>query len=119
MAAQGSRRKIYPRFRFDSWIPAAFMAMPVFRWAVEAGQLASGFSTGPEVSRFDSWRQSVFMKTELIKDRLITVCEECLRACCWQGEFMCDDARDADITEKPVSELMALGLESSHYWEND
>lgn len=25
-------------------------------------------------------------------DRLVTVCDHCLCASCWHGEFMCDDA---------------------------
>ena len=47
---------------------------------------------------------------------IVTVCSECLRACCWRGEFMCDDAVSADIIDKTVAELRRLKLEHSDYW---
>lgn len=43
--------------------------------------------------------------------RKVTVCASCLQASCWHGEFYCDKYRTADITEKTVDELDALGLE--------
>jgi hypothetical protein len=46
----------------------------------------------------------------------ITVCDKCLRACCWKGEFMCDEARLAGTVEKTRAELEALDLEHPHYW---
>lgn len=46
----------------------------------------------------------------------VTVCDQCLRASCWQGEFMCDEARSAGTIQKTRAELGTLGLESSHYW---
>lgn len=47
----------------------------------------------------------------------VTVCDRCLRACCWQGEFMCDDARGAGTTEKTVGELRQLKRgEHEDYW---
>jgi hypothetical protein len=52
--------------------------------------------------------------SEAVKDdpnRRVTVCAECLRASCWHGEFMCDRAEMADVTERTVAELDALGLE--------
>jgi hypothetical protein len=52
-------------------------------------------------------------------DKWITVCSECLRASCWQGEFYCDDYMDAGIVEKRRSELALLKRESPHYWERD
>ena len=48
---------------------------------------------------------------------IITVCAECFMASCWQGIFMCDKARDADITTKTVAELKKLKLEHPSYWE--
>lgn len=53
--------------------------------------------------------------------RTVTVCSVCLRACCWQGRFMCDDAQNAGTVEKTVDELKRLNRgESSMYWgEND
>ena len=52
------------------------------------------------------------------KEKTITVCSACHRACCWHGEFMCDEARDAGTEEKTRSELVELNAgESSHYWD--
>ena len=54
---------------------------------------------------------------------LITVCDACFRACCWQGEFMCEGARNAGTTEKSVAELRKMKLdnevepESEDYWK--
>lgn len=46
----------------------------------------------------------------------ITVCDNCLQASCWQGIFMCDEARDAGIVVKTVAELRKLNLENESYW---
>lgn len=49
--------------------------------------------------------------------RTVTVCNACLRACCWQGFFMCDKARDAGTVKKTIAELRALVAgEHSDYW---
>ena len=37
----------------------------------------------------------------------ITVCDKCLRACCWQGNFMCDEADGAGTQEMTIEELRA------------
>lgn len=60
------------------------------------------------------------MSTESDND-LITVCSDCLRASCWQGEFFCDSALDPDssITQKTRGELRELDLEDSRYWKTD
>lgn len=51
-----------------------------------------------------------------MKERLVTVCDKCLRASCWHGEFMCDDARGAGTINLPVSKLQELRREHpSHY----
>jgi len=47
----------------------------------------------------------------------ITVCDKCLRACCWQGIFMCDDAHDAGTTERTIEQLKKMRLESPDYWK--
>ena len=47
----------------------------------------------------------------------IVVCDKCLRASCWHGYFMCDDAKEAGIVEKTVDELKILNLEHPSYWE--
>lgn len=49
-------------------------------------------------------------------DTKVVVCSECLRASCWQGVFMCEKSRHADVVEKSVSELEELGLEHSDWW---
>lgn len=49
-------------------------------------------------------------------ERIVTVCDACLTACCWKGEFMCDDARFAGTTNKRIRELKILGLENPCYW---
>ena len=49
-------------------------------------------------------------------NRRVTVCAKCLQASCWHGEFMCDSARQAGLTERTVAELKALDREHrSHY----
>jgi hypothetical protein len=55
---------------------------------------------------------------ERADDVLITVCSSCLRACCWQGEFMCDEAEGAGTVQRKVSALRANPHgESEHYWQ--
>ncbi len=50
--------------------------------------------------------------------RKVTVCSACLRACCWQGEFMCDAADMAGTVQKTVAELRAgKHGEHPHYWK--
>lgn len=54
---------------------------------------------------------------KLADDYRVTVCDRCLCACCWQGEFMCEDARKAGTVVKTVAELRAgKHGESEHYW---
>ena len=56
-------------------------------------------------------------ETRQIKDAdRITVCDVCLQASCWQGIFMCDEARDAGTVVKTVAELRKLKLENESYW---
>lgn len=47
----------------------------------------------------------------------VTVCAECLQASCWQGVFMCQKSKNANIVEKTVAELRALGREHPDYWD--
>jgi hypothetical protein len=51
-------------------------------------------------------------------DPMITVCDKCLMAACWRGIFLCEEARDAGIVQKPRSELEKLGREHSCYWDS-
>lgn len=50
-------------------------------------------------------------------DPLITVCDKCLRASCWKGMFMCDEARYAGTVDKPLSELLELKLEHPDWFD--
>lgn len=51
------------------------------------------------------------------QERKVVVCDKCLKATCWQGMFMCDDARTAGTCERTVWELTALNLEHPSYWQ--
>lgn len=48
---------------------------------------------------------------------IIIVCDNCLTASCWHGDFMCDDARISGTIEKTVGELKKLKLEHPSRWE--
>lgn len=50
------------------------------------------------------------------EDRRVTVCSECQTAACWQGLFMCEDARNAGAVNKSIRELRALDLEHPSFW---
>ena len=52
-------------------------------------------------------------------DDLITVCDRCLCATCWQGAFLCDEAYSAGIVKKPRAELVALGREHPSHLRTD
>ena len=49
----------------------------------------------------------------------IKVCDQCLRASCWQGVYMCDDNLTAGTTRKTIRELRELKLEHESYWKTD
>lgn len=51
------------------------------------------------------------------RDYLVTICAECLRACCWHGEFMCDKSRSANVRTVKASEL-PLGDEHPSYYSS-
>lgn len=52
-------------------------------------------------------------------NRKVIVCDKCFQASCWQGVFMCDDARIAGTIDKTINELIELGIEHPSYWEID
>jgi hypothetical protein len=52
------------------------------------------------------------------ESKLITVCDRCLKASCWKGQFFCDYAKVAGTTVKTVKELRELNLENECYWED-
>lgn len=47
---------------------------------------------------------------------MVTVCDKCLRASCWQGIFMCDESLTAGTKEMTIAELEALRREHPSYW---
>lgn len=49
-------------------------------------------------------------------DRRVAVCEECLAASCWYGEFMCEKAMNAGLIVKTVGELRWLSREHQDNW---
>lgn len=51
--------------------------------------------------------------------QLVTVCDKCLQASCWQGIFYCDNYLTAGITQKTRKELAKLSREHSDYWKTD
>lgn len=56
----------------------------------------------------------------LQNDKRVMVCAECLRACCWYGEFMCDKARYADVKVVTVGDLRKIKAgEHEHYWSDE
>lgn len=55
----------------------------------------------------------------MAKKKLITVCDKCLRASCWQGDYVCQDYMRAETTKITIKELVKLNLEHSDYWKTD
>ncbi len=54
-----------------------------------------------------------------MKNDLITVCDKCLCATCWQGVFLCDRAHEAGTVQKPRAELVAHGREHPSHLKTD
>ena len=48
---------------------------------------------------------------------LVTVCDNCLRAGCWQDGLFCNNYLTAGTIEKTMDELRVLNLESPKYWD--
>jgi len=53
------------------------------------------------------------------KERIITVCSECLKASCWQQVFCCEKCQSAGIMRLPESRLRELNREQCDYWLTD
>jgi hypothetical protein len=49
----------------------------------------------------------------------VLVCDKCLKATCWYGEFMCDDSVSAGLKIMKVGDLRKLGLEHEDYWSDE
>lgn len=66
-------------------------------------------------------------RIKLRDNDIITVCDICIRSCCWHGEFMCDDAVKAGTVDLPVGFLRKLTKHLDHtgcsehedYWKQD
>ncbi len=66
-------------------------------------------------------------KVKLNDNDLITVCDMCLRTCCWHGEFMCDNSDCAGTVDLSVGTLKKIQKhlnnvhcgEHSDYWKQD
>lgn len=52
-------------------------------------------------------------------ETLITVCDACLCASCWQYIFLCERYRSAGTRRMTVAQLRELGHESESYWKTD
>lgn len=61
------------------------------------------------------------MSKSLKDNDKITVCAACLNASCWHGEFMCEEAMNADIIQKTVKELRKIrdSTVNPNNWENE
>lgn len=46
----------------------------------------------------------------------IMVCDACLRASCWHGEFYCGAAKGAGTVLRSVADLRSLGREHESNW---
>ena len=59
------------------------------------------------------------MPKECFENKLIEVCDKCLAASCWHGEYMCSESRNAGTILKTVKELIPLKLESACHWNDN
>lgn len=54
------------------------------------------------------------------ENKIIEVCSECGRACCYQGEFMCAESRTAGTELMTVAELREKQYgEHERYWSDE
>jgi hypothetical protein len=51
--------------------------------------------------------------------RKVLVCSLCLRASCWYGMFICEDAQSAGLKILTINELDKLGREHPDYWNDE
>jgi hypothetical protein len=50
------------------------------------------------------------------EDFKVLVCDKCLKASCWHGEFMCDEAASAGLKLIRVRDLRGLNREHEDHW---
>lgn len=60
------------------------------------------------------------VKNQKYLNELITVCDKCLQASCWQAKFFCEDAQNAGTKRLTRQQLfdLATGEHPSH-WKSD
>src|ERR1700675_323703 len=49
-------------------------------------------------------------------DWMVTVCDACFKASCWQGIYPCDRAKTAGTVERKASELRELDRENLDFY---
>jgi hypothetical protein len=59
------------------------------------------------------------MSGDIWLNEMITVCDKCLTASCYQGIFVCQSYKYAGIVQKSRSELLELGKEHQDYMKTD
>lgn len=47
--------------------------------------------------------------------KMVTVCSNCKRSCCWHGYSMCDKSYFAGTIDIPLEEALKLGEEHESY----
>ena len=75
------------------------------------GDLACGIA-------LNAIREKWVMKDKYGRE-MITVCDACLTASCWYGEFMCQASQGAGTVNLPIETLRGLGREHEDYWHRD
>lgn len=67
-------------------------------------------------------------KRKLFRNKILEVCDNCFRSCCWLGIFMCDESVDAGTVLKTVTELREMrntneklidNPENEDYWSDE
>ena len=92
----------------------ALRALNKAAWTDHPKWAAFSAETGKASELIANWDNAQRTADE---DRLVTVCDQCLRASCWQGDLYCDNHKTAGTTRLPVRDLRSLGREHESYWE--
>lgn len=53
------------------------------------------------------------------ENKIVEVCGTCFRACCWYGEIMCDESREAGTVKLTIRDLRRLNLEHEENWSDE
>ena len=59
------------------------------------------------------------MSGDIWLNEMITVCDKCFTASCWQGIYMCQESQNAGTIQKTRAELIGLNLEHQSYMKTD